>query len=392
MIKTELSPLTKDVSKLKEAWDALGTLTQSGGRSVDENNGHATLELFTPSQLSTDDLNDVARIREEFLVDKVQGQCGVKNLSISVEENSVYVRSESGQSFASSRVGLAKIPSNNRPGEFFTATIKNGEFSISEAAVTGVLWHTTNNRKWDKDKLLYLWVINPDDTNENVMVFVSSYFKTDASTSPTGAAKYGSIGNLPTETGHEAFVALTDTLPVAIDNYEGKPMVCIGAFKATKSSSNAWTFKMDSDVGVEEFGHELWLDFAKGSGGADSNSFYVGAASAPKFQGGETAKYRVLANGQIQFGYLPSPSAINGSNNQDVQMGLPGKYSGPFSEFRIPLSRIRTSGSIRMNPRMHIDQGSSLAKFEQGMGNVIENDDFSNGQDTVCFLIQFQAL
>ncbi len=394
MATLELKPLVNDIQRLDAAkTDLTSNITASITVSYDIEEGadYAVMTITSGSALTGDDLKNAQRVREQYLANPIEGGPGFKGVSITHSSGTLTVQSEIGQSFSVSRTGYIKFPSVDRAGEFFTAAAQSASLdaSIDNTDLNGVEFGATSGRAWGEDRRLYIWAINKDDDNANVKLFISGYFKTEANESPASTgSNYGKIGSLPSGTGWDTWVALSDDAGLTPTDYAGKPMVCLGMVKATMSSGNVWSFTtLDEESGVGQFGHEIIWTFPKGHGLADANSYFY--TDGPSFSD-ETYLYRVHSDGDMSLNCKFSSSPVtNGTGTGDIRIALPIHPPTTIKSWYLPpMERLRVSGTVRQSPRLYIF--STYAKVVYtAQSTYVDCNDFSSNNDSMIFQFRY---
>jgi hypothetical protein len=386
MATTDLLPISIDrageAAKLLK--DNLGDVKSV---TINDNGDYATLTVESASALAGTDLRLTERVREEFLVDKVVGETGSKNFSFSLSSNVLSVLSESGYTFDASRIGLAKFDSVNRPGESFTAALTSDITSdeLNGDNLTGMLWGTKTGVAWGNNRPLYIYAINEDDTNANVKLFISGYWKTDETTSPSTTTKFGKVTSLPSEVDHDAFVAFDSSITAA--DYAGKPMVCLGVVLAQKDASNDWTFQtLTAGTGAGNFGHEVWYDLVEGGIPGSATGSYFGS-NGPDWSGTNIYKYQLHPDGRTTNFFQTAGTRTNGSSSGALALYTFAKSQGnqtAGASYRGGSGRVDAQGATNdpfLAPSFYTIQSIAYVRVYDHDGNFVAYNDFSNAAD-----------
>jgi hypothetical protein len=391
MATTDLTPL--DNSKLDEIEAAIRALiTDVTQFTIYPNPNGATATITSASALTGDDLDNANRIKERFLVDQVQGGVGYKDIILDITSQTLSVKPETGETFSTSNRGFIKMPSVDRVGEYFTAVAEGSGFdqTITNTDLNNgginVAFGTTAGRVHGDPFVLFVYVINQDDTNANVQAFISGYPNVNAKTSPASTgSNYGEVGALPSGTGRDVFVALG--APGTPANWGGKPMVCIGIIKATKSSGNVWTFSaLDNDCGIGKFGQGIWWTQTKGHYG-DRASSYFDNNNAPSWAAESiTYTYDLSARATVRIAF--TGTCTNGSNTSPLGIGLVGVSTRAYRRY---IDSLKTASVQRVGGAAIVAASAQLFTTAHTNGTSLLNNALSNSADTYVAEITYQT-
>lgn len=381
---------TDQIGQLKA--DAAVVMPLVGGWDVSQED--YAVDISYDGTLSASQAKALNKLRLKYAKFKPPSGLAIHNFSMEVSGGTLSTKTDAGQNFSNESPGVLRMPSVNDAGYDFIGLIKNTGPTIDDSDLTGVEWESTASVAWGSARPLYIWAINLDDDNANIQLFISAYFKTDANTSPASTGNnYGKIGSLPSDTDTSVFVAMSDDAGLTAADYAGKPMVCLGAIKATKDASNIWTFSaLDADTGAGKYMHDVFFAYPAGHGGNAAGEYT--ATNGPSFPGTEEAKYQVFADGSLRYllSTVSGGNCTNGTGTSNTQVGLPAAPdTSALSEYRIPMALFRNGGVVRQNTRAYLDSNGYLLMTHTA-GTIAVNNTFSNSGDDFSLDITYPVL
>jgi hypothetical protein len=163
------------------------------------------------------------------------------NLGCRVQAGTFSIKSQSGANLSGSNPGYVFVPSNVTNGVIKRlAVTANHTFNDDNFAgtsdIVGEEFGVTSGIAWDQDRPFYIYACNMDDTDANLLFFISPNPKLVVSPDGVNIGYKGVPMATPSDNG--AFF-LTSTNVTATHN--SKPCVRIGGIRMTMSASDDWT-------------------------------------------------------------------------------------------------------------------------------------------------------
>jgi hypothetical protein len=338
-----------------------------------------TVDYEVEGSLSANELILVNRLRLKYAKVRPDRSQALKNVSMKLEGNVLYLKDAAGEDFAKDSPGALRMPSVDDAGHDFIAHIVSTGPSLTESALTGVEWGTNASRIYDENYPVGIYAINLDDTNGGVAFFASAFPVWDAKVSPADTGNnYGTVSALPTDTDAAVFVCL-DGSESNPENYAEKPMVCLGVLYAQKSGANVWAFEaMDENTGAGGKPKGIWFDIPKGHFGGKNGSHWD--QSGVMTFTSETFKFNTEGDGVVGLSVDCNTRSGNGSSSSNLKLPLPYLAT---RDVMLSASELIYGGNERFGGKAVLTADTQGATIKYSATNILAYDGFSSGSDEI---------
>jgi len=243
------------------------------------------------------------------------------NLAFTHNGTTMTLHSRDGTALSATNVGYIAMPSNATEGQIVLQAITANQ-TLTIADMNGATFGTDASVAWGNNMPLYVGFIAKDDDTVPIACIcrVPNAYRT-----PTTSTEIGDP-TTPAQASTEASVFAWSNLSAYTD-YDSNHVQVVGSFRATKNSSDAWTFvTMDEQDGVNLWNDNRQFLMPYNQNGAASGSHFAlnGGTTGPAFDT-DNLGYTVYKDGLIDL--LINFNACNTAGVGAVTAYIPTPYN-----------------------------------------------------------------
>lgn len=318
----------------------------------------------------------------------------VSNLGITYSAGRLQITSASGSALSSTNMGYIAMPSTTSGViKKFKITSTDHWFDDDTAgtsSITGEEFGVTSGVAWGDLRPFFIYAVNGDDTDANVLFAISPMPNADSS--PSSGNNIGYRGTPATTPSDTNFFFLTSTNVTASHN--NKPCRVIGTIEMTMAATDDWTVTaLSSRVGIGRFVN-LYTEFdmpTNQMGAAAVKLFLDNGGTAPSFTS-NYKRYRVNMDGTIDYA-VAFQSGTTGAGAVTCYLSAPYKAINPAVEgFWHGCAIINNSGATQNSAIMRIKENESRISFlPTGGVTSLLNSNFGAVDNNVFGTIRYLA-